>query len=376
MLERAAWEFADSEKMIEAVESLYGPYQWGRYDLLIMPPSFPFGGMEHARLSFITPTVITGDRGLVDLISHELAHSWSGNFVTNGTWRDLWLNEGVTTYVENRVIEALYGKERADMDLVVNHEDALAEIAGLDPEAQILAIDLRGEHPDAVFTDIPYAKGMLFFKFLEDRVGREAFDSFLRQYFEDFAWGTITTDAFETYLKEGLMAANPDAFNEAEITEWIHQPGYPTFGPVPEAAGYALADETLARLASGDLAPADVDTEGWMIQAQLRLIKGLPLDMDPVSLAEIDAALGLSTTGNIRLAYEWLLFAAKAGYTPALDARFERLMTEQGRIAFTKDLYGEVLAIDPERAKAVYAKARPGYHPITAWEVDQVFEKH
>ncbi len=374
MLEKAAWEFADSEKMIKAVEALYGPYQWGRYDLLIMPPSFPFGGMEHARLSFITPTVITGDRGLVDLISHELSHSWSGNFVTNGTWRDLWLNEGVTSYVENRVIEALYGKERADMDLVVNHEDALAAINDLPPEAQMLAIDLRGQHPDAVFSDIPYTKGMLFFKFIEERIGRTAFDAFLKQYFEDFAWGTITTDVFETYLKSGLMKTHPEAFTETEMTEWIHQPGYPAFGPVPKAAGYALADATLAKLISGELAAGDVDTQGWMIQQQLRLIKGLPLDMDAAKLNDLDAALGLSTTGNIRLAYEWLLFAAKAGYMPALDARFEQLMTEQGRIAFTKDLYKAVLAVDPERAKSVYAKAKPGYHPITVWEVDQVFK--
>jgi len=374
MLEKAAWEFADSEKMIQAVEGLYGPYQWGRYDLLIMPPSFPFGGMEHARLSFITPTVITGDRGLVDLISHELSHSWSGNYVTNGTWRDLWLNEGITSYVENRVIEALYGKDRADMDLVVNYEDGLAAIKDLPTEKQLLAIDLRGQHPDAVFSDIPYTKGMLFFKFLEERVGRAAFDAFLKQYFEDFAWGTITTDVFETYLQDGLMTAHPAAFTVAEITEWIHQPGYPAFGPVPEADGYALADQTLAKLASGGLAPSDVDTSGWMIQQQLRLIKGLPLDMEPAKLAELDTSLGLSTTGNLKLAYEWLLYAAKVGYAPALDARFEQLMTEQGRIAFTKDLYEAVLAIDPDRAKAVYAKAKPGYHPITVWEVDQVFK--
>lgn len=171
MLDRAAWEFADPEKMIKAVENLYGPYQCGCYDLVIMPPSFPFGGMEHARLSFITPTVITGDRGQVDLISHELSHSWSGNFVANGTWRDLWLNEGVTRYVENRVIEELYGKKRADMDFEASYADALAEIGALPPDAQILAIDLRGQHPDAALRICRTQKAYCFSIYWQTRLG-------------------------------------------------------------------------------------------------------------------------------------------------------------------------------------------------------------
>ncbi|WP_449435437.1 M1 family aminopeptidase [Pedobacter steynii] len=115
VLAKAVYEFADMGKMVNAAEKLYGPYRWGRYDLLVLPPSFPFGGMENPNLTFITPTVIAGDRSLVSIISHELAHSWSGNLVTNATWNDFWLNEGFTNYFERRIDEAIFGKTEAQI---------------------------------------------------------------------------------------------------------------------------------------------------------------------------------------------------------------------------------------------------------------------
>ncbi len=374
LIEAAAHEFADSEKMIQAAESIYGDYAWGRYDLLIMPPSFPFGGMEHARLSFITPTVITGDRGLVGLISHELAHSWSGNFVTNGTWRDLWLNEGFTTYVENRIIEAVYGPEQAAMEMTDNYVDIMAELEHLEPAEEILAIDLRDQHPDAVFSEIPYAKAQLFLSFLESRVGREGFDKFVKQYFADFAWQTITTDVFETYLMERLAKDFPDAYTQEEIKTWIHEPGYPEFGLKPIAAAYDIVDAAIADMAAGKVKAVDIDMSGWIIHQKIRFVDSLPKNLSPNIIGEVDAAMGLSTSGNIKLVYQWMLYATKVGYTPALDARLETLLTEQGRIAYTKGLYKELLKFDPERAAAIYAIAKSTYHPITVWEVDRVFK--
>jgi len=373
IIEAAAYEFADIEKMIQAVEAIYGDYAWGRYDLLIMPPSFPFGGMEHARLSFITPTVITGDRGLVGLISHELAHSWSGNYVTNGTWRDLWLNEGFTSYVENRTVESIFGKAQASMELADSFVDLMEEMDNLEPGEEILAIDLRGQHPDAVFTEIPYSKAQLFLSFLESRVGREGFDKFVKGYFADFAWSTITTDVFETYLMEHLGKDFPGAFTEAEIQTWIHEPGYPDFGLKPSSAAYDVVDAAVANLAAETVKAADIDMSDWIIHQRIHFVDGLPEDLNPETIAEVDTAMGLSTSGNIKLAYQWMLYAAKTGYAPALDARLEQLLTEQGRIAYTKGLYRELLKTDPERAETVYAIAKPTYHPITVWEVDRVF---
>src|SRR5262249_9709802 len=158
---------------------------------LIMPPSAPYGGMENPRLSFITPTVIAGDRSLVSLIAHELAHSWSGNLVTNATWRDFWLNEGFTVYLERRIVEALYGTRREQMEDALGLQSLRRELARAQASDQHLAVDLRGRDPDDAATDIVYEKGKLFLQFLESRFGRPALDEFLRSYFDHFAFQSI-----------------------------------------------------------------------------------------------------------------------------------------------------------------------------------------
>ncbi len=162
ILAAAAREFEDTESLVEAVERLYGPYRWGRYDLLVLPPSFPFGGMENPCLTFATPTVIAGDKSLVSLVSHELAHSWSGNLVTNATWSDFWLNEGFTTYLENRIQEEVYGREQALMEQVLDRREIEKDFREFAPGDQILHIDLAGRDPDDGCTHVPYIKGRSF----------------------------------------------------------------------------------------------------------------------------------------------------------------------------------------------------------------------
>ena len=187
MIKEAAKEFADTELMIQANEKMFGPYRWSRYDVLVMPPSFPEGGMENPRLSFITPTVVVGDKSLVSVIAHELAHSWAGNLVGNATWRDLWLNEGFTDYMEGRIMSAVYGEQRSSMEAVLGLKSLRSDLAKLKPADQILAIDLRDRDPDDVFSEIPYEKGRLFLNYLDAKFGRERFDAFLRGYFEHFS---------------------------------------------------------------------------------------------------------------------------------------------------------------------------------------------
>ena len=186
MLEAAAWEFADAEAMLARTEALYGPYRWGRYDVLVLPPSFPYGGMENPRLTFMTPTVVAGDKSLVGVLAHELAHSWSGNLVTNATWRDGWLNEGFTTYFERRIMEAVYGEERARMEWGVGLQDLRIALAELEPGQEwrgALAPDLS-THLDEDGSSVAYEKGALFLYQLERRYGREALDAFLQRWFD------------------------------------------------------------------------------------------------------------------------------------------------------------------------------------------------
>jgi leukotriene-A4 hydrolase len=157
VVESAAHEFAEAEKMVEAAEDLYGPYLWRRFDILILPPSFPFGGMENPGLIFATPTLIAGDRSSVSVIAHELAHAWLGNLVTNATWSDSWLNEGFTTYIEYRIQERLYGKSRSEVEQVLAQQRLAEEMANLEPRDQVLHIDLDGRDPDCGATLVPYA---------------------------------------------------------------------------------------------------------------------------------------------------------------------------------------------------------------------------
>ena len=235
MVDKAAKEFADTEKMIATTEALYGPYRWGRYDMLVLPPSFPFGGMENPRLTFATPTVIVGDKSLVSLIAHELAHSWSGNLVTNASWKDIWLNEGFTTYVQARITEALYGQEAAEMERQTDQADLLAEVKDMSPADQALALPALTERdPDDALSNVAYVKGAWFLQFLEQRFGREVFDPFLRGWFDDHAFQSANTDQFVAYLKKNLLPKNPNAVTDAELDAWLQPAGHS--GDAPEGA--------------------------------------------------------------------------------------------------------------------------------------------
>ena len=244
ILDRAVAEFDDTQLMIDETEKLFGAYRWGRYDLLILPPSFPFGGMENPRLSFITPTVVAGDKSLVNLIAHELAHSWSGNLVTNESWRDLWLNEGFTSYVENRIMEAVFGADRALMERALDAQNLSYEIAELPPGDTQLYIDLKGRDPDDAFSGVPYTKGQLFLVYLEEKFGRDKFDAFIMQYFDDHAFQSLGTKNFVTYLKANLTHKYPDIVSDKELNEWIYEQGLPSYTPKPRSDAFVKIDDT------------------------------------------------------------------------------------------------------------------------------------
>ncbi|HEY2740139.1 MAG TPA: M1 family aminopeptidase/hydrolase, partial [Thermoanaerobaculia bacterium] len=233
--EAAAWELAETPKMIDAAEKLYGPYQWGRYDILVLPPSFPYGGMENPRLTFATPTILARDRSLVSLIAHELAHSWSGNLVTNATWNDFWLNEGVTTYAERRIMETLSGKDYADMLAVLGREDldrAIEDAGGLTSKDTALHLDIGTRDPDEVTGDIAYEKGALFLRLLEQSVGRQRFDAFLHTYFQTFAFQSMDSDRFVAYLKQNLLGNDAALAQKLQVDAWVYAPGIPSNAPV------------------------------------------------------------------------------------------------------------------------------------------------
>ena len=365
LLDAAAKEFEDTESMLEATEDMYGPYRWDRYDLLILPPSFPFGGMENPRLSFITPTVIAGDKSLVALIAHELAHSWSGNLVTNASWRDLWLNEGFTTYLTNRIMQNIYGDERYKMEMALGYDDLQADLAARPDMDEIMAIDLRGRDPDEVFSNIPYEKGSLFLYELEQKVGRENFDQFLLDYFNKFSFQSITTEDFVKYLNETLLKQYPDKLDAARIQEWIFEPGIPEGAPHPQSDAFTKLDPVRQQWLDGAIAAQDIDTSDWTFHQWKYFLDGMPEKLSDAQLQELDEAFGLTESKNNEIAFSWLMIAVRNDYQPAF-ARLEDFLTSIGRNKFLRPLYGNLVESGKQdMAERIFEKAKAGYHPLT-----------
>jgi aminopeptidase N len=374
-LDAAAREFADLERMVAAAESLLGPYRWGRYDLLILPPSFPFGGMENPRLTFVTPTIIAGDRSLVSLVAHELAHSWSGNLVTNATWSDFWLNEGFTTYVESRIMEAIYGREQAEMLLVLERrelDDEIVRLGGPASPETILRITLDGRDPDDGMTQIPYDKGAALLRLLERTYGRPRFDAYLRAYFERHAFTSITTDVFLADVRANLIGNDPEAERALRLEQWIREPGLPDNTPVPTSQALDLVARQAQGFAGG--APASsLDTKDWSTQEWQHFLDVLPATLSRAQLEDLDRRFGLSGRGNSEVLFSWLRIAIRHRYEPAFPA-LERFLTSQGRRKFLRPLYEDLMKTDwgTAMAKRIYQKARPLYHAVSTNTLDPI----
>ncbi|MFG3448334.1 M1 family metallopeptidase [Stenotrophomonas sp. NPDC047960] len=377
MVGKAAKEFEDTEKMIGAAEKLYGEYRWGRYDMLVLPPSFPFGGMENPRLTFATPTVIVGDKSLVSLVAHELAHSWSGNLVTNSSWKDIWLNEGFTTYVQGRITEALYGQEMAEMEREIDQNDLLAEVKDMSPADQALALPpLTERDPDEALSNVAYVKGSWFLQFLEQRFGREVFDPFLRGWFDDHAFQSANTDQFVEYLKKNLLSRKPGAVTDAELKAWLDEPGIPAFATKARSRNFSIVDTArIAWQGSGKLPSAQITSE-WGTQEWVHFIDGMGKTLPVDKLAALDKAYAFTGTANGEIAMRWYPLAIRSGYLEANEAA-GAFIERVGRRKLILPIYAELVKT-PEGlafAKAAFEKAKPSYHPITTASVQDMLDK-
>lgn len=374
---RAAYEFADTERMMDAAEALYGPYRWERYDIIVLPPSFPFGGMENPRLTFATPTILAGDRSLVALVAHELAHSWSGNLVTNATWNEFWLNEGFTTYFENRIMEAVYGVDYARMLETLDYRALLKEMDEeiADEDDTHLHLDLEGRDPDEGMTGVAYDKGRLFLRMLEVNVGRERFDAFLKTYFERHAFRTMTSREFVDYLVANLLDGSEARAEELRVDEWIYGPGLPENCPIPSSPEFERVTTQISAWQAGT--PAErLDTNGWTTHHWLYFLRNLPESLTAEQMAALDNAFGFTRSGNSEITCQWLELAIVHDYDTA-DARLEEFLTTVGRRKFLMPLYRALAATDTgmARAREIYEKARPIYHPVSYASVDALIGK-
>jgi hypothetical protein len=361
------YEFADTQAMLEQAEAMYGPYEWGRYDLLVLPPSFPYGGMENPRLSFITPSLLAGDRSLVSVIAHELAHSWSGNLVTNATWRDGWLNEGMTSYFESRLMEIIYDVKRVDEERVLMYRELLLDLERVPEHMQALAPRLDDTTSEDFQGGIHYSKGQLFLEYLEKSFGRERFDAFLNAYFQEFAFGTITTETFLDYLEANLLSEEGSPVTREQAELWTYQPGLPDSITIPASENLDTAESLAHAWAADEIDLAEVPVEGWSPQATIHFINSLPADLPARKLGELDSGWGLSETTNAEIGRTWFIQVATRRYTDAY-AQLEVHLNRFGRGRLIAPVYGALAENGEDRELAVemFERARGAYHPITA----------
>ncbi|WP_404341964.1 M1 family metallopeptidase [Pseudoalteromonas mariniglutinosa] len=375
ILSASVAEFNDTQAMIDKTNAMYGDYAWGRYDLLMLPPSFPFGGMENPRLSFITPTVVAGDKSLVNLIAHELAHSWSGNLVTNATWEDLWLNEGFTSYVENRIMEEVFGRDRAIMEQALDTAGLRAQLKTIDTPDTRLNLKLNGRDPDDAFSSVPYTKGQLFLLYLENQYGRDKFDPFVKAYFNAFSFKSLTTAEFVSYLKANLIDKYPGVISMDKVNEWIFQPGLPSDAPNPTSDAFDKVDTATQAWLSGSSTANQLPTAEWTVHEWLYFLNNLPRDLSLVKMTELDNEFNLTQSTNAERAFAWYMLAVGNGYQPIYPA-LDKHLSGIGRRKLIVPLYKALIKNGKKQwAHDVYLKARPSYHPLAQGTVDDLFAK-
>ncbi|MBL4708608.1 MAG: M1 family metallopeptidase [Flavobacteriales bacterium] len=374
VIEAAAYEFEDMQNMVDTAESLYGAYQWGKYDVIVLPPSFPFGGMENPRLTFATPTIIAGDKSLTALIAHELAHSWSGNLVTNATWDDIWLNEGFTVYFENRIMEEIFGADFSNMLALLSYEGLLDEIESLNKDNRAadtrLKVDLDGRNPDDGLTSIPYDKGYFLLRLIEETVGRAEWDAFLKEYFKEFEFRVMTSEAFLFYLDQKLLSKNPEWNKTIKIKDWVYGEGLPDNCPKIISSQFEKVDAQLANWISGTSAK-ELESSEWMTPQWLYFIGQLDIDLNQEQMSDLDVAFGFTASGNSEIKAAWFEKTIPNNYT-GLGKTVEKFLIEVGRRKFLTPIYKAILDSKGgiTEAKAIYEKARPNYHAVSRETLD------
>ena len=371
VLKKAAWELGDTERMIEAAEKLYGVYQWDRYDVIFLPSSFPFGGMENPRLTFATPTILAGDRSLVALIAHELAHSWSGNLVTNATWNDFWLNEGFTVYFEQRIMEAIYGRPYSEMLAKLTLDGLLAEIKDLEARDTWLKLDLAGRNPDDGMTAIAYDKGYFFLRMLEEKVGRKEWDAFLKTYFQKFAFKSMTTEGFLAYLEKNLKV-------DVDLKAWVYSPGLPGNCPVVKTEELANVSKAAADFLSGKAASKlskEYETVNWTTHHWNHFLRSFKDGLTKSQMVELDKEFNFTQSGNSEITHDWLHHVIGTMYEPGMK-KLEEFLTGQGRRKFLQPLYLKLSQTGAGKkiADRIYSEARSGYHAVSRQTIDEILK--
>lgn len=378
-------ELSDLPLMIEKAEKLCGKYVWGRYDVIVLPYSFPFGGMENPRLTFLNPTVIVGDKSLISVIAHELAHSWSGNLVTNHTWEDFWLNEGWTVYIEHRIMEMLHDREFSDMLSVIEWHEYMMEkeYYGEQHKDYLLSLktDLKGKNPDDGMTSVPYVRGAFLFKTIEEKIGRVKFDAFIRKYFEDFRFRTVTTESFLNYIRKEIK--NIDKL--VKLDEWIYGTDIPADMYQAGTERMTEMEKLAVAISNAKYLKETFVTDGkkyllkrnsFNTQEWLHLLRSMPRTTSPKILAYLDQLIDFNSWHNAEIQTEWFLLAIDANYKPAFPA-LKTFLGKVGRRKYLQPLYVKLTERPENRkmAKLIFEESKNVYHSVAVSTIEEILQE-
>ncbi|XP_062076622.1 leucine aminopeptidase-like [Humulus lupulus] len=377
VLDAAASEFAGTEDMIRQGERLFGPYEWERFDLLVLPPSFPYGGMENPRMVFLTPTVIKGDSSGAQVVAHELAHSWTGNLITNKTNEHFWLNEGFTTYAERRIVEVVQGEEKAVLNIGIGWRGLNEEMERFKDNMEFtkLKMNQEGVDPDDVYSQVPYEKGFQFLWRIERQVGRPAFDEFLKKYIATFKFSSIDTDTFLGFLKANI----PGIENEVDLVLWTEGTGIPSDAYEPVSSLYTQI-VTLANEFNLGRMPREDEVADWRGQEWELYLENLPKSVEASQILALDERYRLSESKDYEVKVGFLQLAITAKCRDYYS-EVEKTLKEVGRMKYLRPLYTALVQGNGKEeekifAKRVFAEARDCYHPIAQGVVENILTKH
>ncbi|CAN6463201.1 unnamed protein product [Victoria cruziana] len=377
VLEAAASEFAEAETMIRQGEKLFGEYEWERFDLLVLPPSFPYGGMENPRMVFLTPTVIAGDGSGAQVVAHELAHSWTGNLITNASNNDFWLNEGFTTYAERRIVEVVQGEERAALNIGIGWSGLKEEMERFKDNMEFtkLRTNQEGINPDEIYSRVPYEKGFQFLWRIERQIGRPDFDEFLKKYIAKFKFQSINTQTFLDFLKESV----PGIEKDIDLDAWVDGTGIPADAMEPVSALYTKIVSLAKEFKLGRM-PTEEETADWGGQEWELYLENLPKNSDPSQVQSLDARYVLAEHMNWEVKVAFLTLAASVGLRDYFAA-IEKTLNSVGRMKYLRPLYTALVTGRSKDegqmlAKRVFSEARDSYHPIAQVVVESILCKN
>lgn len=375
-MDRAHSEFVSLPKMIQTAEKLYGPYRWGQYDILVLPPSFPFGGMENPRLSFVTPSLLAGDHSLVSVVAHELAHSWTGNLVTNANVNHFWLNEAFTSFAERRILDALVGVEGRELQAKEGETGLIETIRDLSkkhPEYTKLRMNLPSDvNPDDAFSSVPYEKGYLFLRWIESHVGKAAMDRWIRAYVKKFEWQSITTEQFLEFLDQGLIRGNSELKAKLNIHEWVYEPGLPEARPVIQSKALMHVESVARKWVEKGMLDSKA-VRSFSPYEWLHFFSKVSGVMNPERFRELESCAALSRSKNAEIAFGWIKLGLEAKYEPTLKW-VEPFLGSIGRGKFVNPIFQRLIERVETRplGRSLYEKFKPRYHAIVTTRVEKL----